>query len=158
MCTLLIVEGGQLFGQSLSSWVKNKSTRLIDINIKYLLWKILGSRTKFLIAMVAGNCRDLLLICTALLCSIGHRSSGMRDSMDPEDRDGLGNPLPPIPVPDSTLGSPYENVRATRCGSRVPHSGGGGMDSSSPSTSPTHWEFYHSTKAHQGSSGDPTSV
>ncbi|KAJ9595302.1 hypothetical protein L9F63_027312, partial [Diploptera punctata] len=40
------------------------------------------------------------------------------------DRDGLGNPLPPIPVPDSTLGSPYEN-----CG-----------------TSPTHWEFYHSTK------------
>lgn len=87
-----------------------------------------------------------------------HRSSGMRDSMDPEDRDGLGNPLPPIPVPDSTLGSPYENVRATRGGSRVPHSGGGGMDSSSPSTSPTHWEFYHSTKAHQGSSGDPTSV
>ncbi|PNF21557.1 hypothetical protein B7P43_G12735, partial [Cryptotermes secundus] len=87
-----------------------------------------------------------------------HRSSGRRDSMDPEDRDNLGNPLPPIPVPDSTLGSPYENVRTTRGGGRVPVPGAGGLDSSSPSTSPTHWEFYHSTKVRQGSGGDPMSV
>jgi len=109
----------------------------------------------------SGVARDLPRPAVGIYClmfSIGHRSSGMRDNMDPEDRDGLGNPLPPIPVPDSTLGSPYENVRATRGGSRISHSGGGGMDSSSPSTSPTHWEFYHSNKAHQGSSGDPTSV
>jgi hypothetical protein len=91
-----------------------------------------------------------------------HRSSGIGVSMDPEDREGLGNPLPPIPVPDSTLGSPYENVRVTRGGGRVQLPGGGssggGLDSSSPSTSPTQWEFYHSSKGRQGSSGDPTSV
>jgi hypothetical protein len=93
-----------------------------------------------------------------MLFSIEHRSSGLRDSMDPEDRDNLGNPLPPIPVPDSTLGSPYENVRAPRGGGRVSVPGAGGFDSSSPSTSPTHWEFYHSTKARQGSGGEPMSV
>ncbi|KAJ9588271.1 hypothetical protein L9F63_018359, partial [Diploptera punctata] len=88
-----------------------------------------------------------------------HRTSGMRDSSDLEDRDGLGNPLPPIPVPDSTLGSPYENVRVTRGGNRIPLPGNsGGLDSSPSSTSPTHWEFYHSTKSRQGSSGDPLSV
>ncbi|XP_021912822.1 uncharacterized protein LOC110826469, partial [Zootermopsis nevadensis] len=86
-------------------------------------------------------------------------TSAMRDSMDPEDRDGVGNPLPPIPVPDSTLGSPYENVRLVRGGGRLALPGaGGGPDSSSPSTSPTHWEFYHSAKARQFSSGDPMSV
>jgi hypothetical protein len=92
------------------------------------------------------------------MCSTEHRSPGRRDSMDPEDRDNLGNPLPPIPVPDSTLGSPYENVRISRGGGRIPVPGASGLDSSSPSTSPTHWEFYHSTKARQGSGGDPMSV
>lgn len=79
--------------------------------------------------------------------------------MDLEDRDGVGNPLPPIPVPDCTLGSPYENVRVSRGGGRLPLPGaGGGMDSSSASTSPTHWEFYHSAKARQGSGGDHVSA
>lgn len=100
---------------------------------------------------------------TSFNCCKEYQASGpasaMRDSVDLEDRYGIGNPLPPIPVPDSTLGSPYENVRVSRGGGRLPlPGGGGGLDSSSPSTSPTHWEFYHSTKARQGGSGDPTSV
>jgi hypothetical protein len=89
---------------------------------------------------------------------IGHRSALLRDAVDPEDRDSFGNPLPPIPVPDSTLGSPYENVRTTRGGGRVSVPGAGGLDSSSASTSPTHWEFYHNTKTRQGSGGNPISV
>ena len=111
-------------------------------------------------------CIDLLgynkrIVIRLYVFSTEHRSSGssMRDSSDLEDRDGLGNPLPPIPVPDSTLGSPYENVRVSRGGSRIPLPGSsGGLDSSPSSTSPTHWEFYHSTKSRQGSSGDPLSV
>ncbi|XP_066998734.2 ankyrin repeat and SAM domain-containing protein 1A [Anabrus simplex] len=69
-----------------------------------------------------------------------HRS-GPGDEGDAE-REGSANPLPPIPVPDPSLGSPYENVRVS---SRA--RGTSGVDSSSPSTSPTHWEFYHNSKA-----------
>ncbi|XP_047122200.1 ankyrin repeat and SAM domain-containing protein 1A-like [Schistocerca piceifrons] len=70
--------------------------------------------------------------------------------------------LPPIPVPDTSLGSPYENVRTPGRGG-----GGGGVGlrgqspASSPGTSPTHWHYYRSVKLwrfRKGSGAMPTSV
>lgn len=55
-----------------------------------------------------------------------------------EDRESLSQSLPPIPVPDSTLGSPYENVRPS---SR-------GRSRASPnSTSPSRWDYYRQSKS-----------
>lgn len=65
-----------------------------------------------------------------------------------DDSDSEGPPLPPIPVPDPNLGSPYENVRLvperSRHGRHVSrsHPAGSGVESS-PGTSPTHhWDYY----------------
>ncbi|XP_044737576.1 ankyrin repeat and sterile alpha motif domain-containing protein 1B-like isoform X2 [Chrysoperla carnea] len=69
-----------------------------------------------------------------------YRGSHVMDcsDMDP-DRESLSQSLPPIPVPDSTLGSPYENVR--------PSSRGRTRTASPNSTSPSRWDFYRQSKS-----------
>ncbi|KAL0272854.1 UNVERIFIED_CONTAM: hypothetical protein PYX00_005679 [Menopon gallinae] len=65
-----------------------------------------------------------------------------------DESDSEMGSLPPIPVPDPNLGSPYENVRGisdrSGCGRHNlrPQPPGSGMDSS-PGTSPVHhWDYY----------------
>lgn len=67
-----------------------------------------------------------------------------------EDSDSESGPYPPIPVPDTNLGSPYENVRPD-LGRRGRFSGRSntisGMESSPGSSPVQHWDSYSQKKS-----------
>lgn len=72
-------------------------------------------------------------------------SRGSITGMDSDMEESLSQPFPPVPAPDSSLGSPYENVRpSSRHGRSLT------AESVSPGTSPSRWECYRQSRSVDG--------